>query len=458
MVLKELATAYLILTTLSFYPSELAYPPLRTTPSWIASFDKSSVIIALPAERSIALYDLSSGNLWRVELGFAPEGLAVSGRSALVYSRLDEVFAVVDVDRLIPVSEVRMRIEGVWPINDGFIVHKGTGLSLVDLKGEELRYLKVDAVSDPWYVSAHGRTVWFVGGDLRTVYVLDVERWEARKVATHSKMVSAIAAFSEDTVAVASEGWIGTYRTNGESRAFELPYQVSSRTKLFPAKAGRVIFIDEAYRSIGLLGIDLKWHSLLEITPSLTTSPSPSKVYVFDLAQRKLNYYDVTFKPEIRDVKLDVRGGQWLQVEATLRDLDGDLISYSPSVLLKAADGSVTMAAMRSIGGDRFAANVDLREFSGEVEITITAADTEGNQAESQPYKVKVDRGGVEVVTFTTAATGTAQTTPQAGASSQLTDLLIFSVELAFFAVIVMSIVLIALRTRKRSRKRIRRG
>ncbi|MDW8041628.1 MAG: hypothetical protein RMJ75_02330 [Nitrososphaerota archaeon] len=455
--MRALTTAFLTLALISFYPSDLTYPPLRSTPSMIVPFGQGSLVMALPSERSVAVYELDSGNLWRLELGFAPEGVAVSGNVALAYSRLGGA-VILNLDRLTPVREVRGRIQGAWPIDGGFVVHRGAGLSRLDLDGEELRYLRVETAEGQRYISVHGKTVWFVGVDLRTIYAMDLESWEARRVASHNRMISSIAALSEETVAVASEGWIGTYRINGESRSFDLPYQTSSNVILFPAKAGRVIFIDETKRAIGLLGSGVRWHSFLEITPTLVTSPSPSRVFVFDTAQGKLNYYDMRFKPEITDVKLEVRGGPSVYVEATVRDMDGDLLSYSPSAAIRAGNGSIVFSPMRSIGGDRFAATVDLRGFSGDLEITVTASDVEGNQAESQPYRLSVGRDRVVVGTPPTPETGTTRVPQQTGTSMQLTDLLVFSVELAFFAVLVMSLVLIALRSRRRGRKRAKRG
>lgn len=449
-------TALLILALVSFYPTEVAYPPVKSTPSSIAVTAQGTVLLALPAERSIALFDPGSGSLWKVELGFAPDGLAVSGTRALVYSRVGGLFAIVDVERLMPVREVRMRVEGAWRVQGGFLVHRGTGLTLVGLDGEELRYLRVGASSSPWHVSSSGRTVWFVGDDLRSIHALDLERWEARRVAAHHSMVSSIAALSEEAVAVASEGWIGIYRLDGSSSPLELPVRVSSRVVVIPAKAGRVAFVDQAEERIGLVGGGVKWHSLTDVRPDLVASPSPARVYVFDVSQAKADYYDLTFRPEVSDVKLEARGGPAVYVEATVRDLDGDLLEGGVSVRLSAPGGPV-VASMRPIGGDRFAATVDLRGHGGELEVVVVAVDGEGNQAESEPRRIEVKGESAVVVTTPSQGAGGGQTGPQAGAPLRLSDLLAFSVELTFFAVLLAALALVAARSKRRERRRPRR-
>lgn len=448
--------ALLVVALVSFYPSEVAYPPVKSTPSSIAVIRDGRALLTLPAERSVAVFDIGSGSLWKVELGFAPDGLAVSGSRALAYSRLGGVYVVVDVERLTPLREFRTRIEGVWPVPGGFLVHKGAGLSLLDLDGEELRYLRVGASSIPWHVSSSGRTVWFVGEDLRSIHALDLERWEVRRVATHQGMISSIAALSEEAVAVASEAWIGVYRIDGSSRALELPYRVSSRVLVLPAKASRVVFVDQAEGRIGMVGGGVKWHSLTGVKPDLVASPSPSRVYVFDVSQMKADYYDMTFRPEVSGVKLEAKSGPSVHVEATVRDLDGDLLEGGVSVRLNTPGGPI-VAAMRPIGGERFATTVDLRGYTGELEVVVVAVDGEGNEAESQPQRIEVKGESAVVVTTPTQVAGTGQTSPQAGAPLPLSDLLAFSVELAFFAVLLAALALVAVRGRRRERRRSRR-
>jgi hypothetical protein len=271
----------------------------------------------------------------------------------------------------------------------------------------------------------------------------------------HDDKITSVLAISEDRAAISSRGYIGIVRADGSRKDLKLPYSVSELTKLFPAKAGRVVFVDEISKVVGIIGEDLVEYRVVEEFATLITSPAPSKLFMLDPSASKLLLYDLTFVPEIREAKFSVAGRSTVRVEAVVVDADRDIEPGQPQVVVDDGKGNRIIVPMRAVSGDRYSADVDLSAFSGRLTLKVVARDEEGHGAESRAYEVEVGDGEIRTATALTV-TATTDTSP-AQSAPDIQQLLLMSVELLFFLVLVGALVLVALRARRTGRGRSRR-
>ena len=240
------------------------------------------MVMALPAERSMALYEVGTGSLWRIGLGFQVEGVVASGDRSIAYSRIQQRAAVIDLKSRTALKELVMRIEAAWPYREGFVLHDGTRFTVLGPENEVIRSVKIGYAGSPWSGSAFGSYFWFVGEDLTTLYVLNIVSGEVKQVYKHNDKITSVLALSEDRAAISSKGYIGIIGADGTRKDLRLPYSVSELTRLFPAKAGRIVFVDEIHKVVGIIGEDLVEYRVVEELTGLITSPAPSKLYVLD--------------------------------------------------------------------------------------------------------------------------------------------------------------------------------
>jgi len=445
----------MVLSTIIIYPQQLAYPPLGTYPSSISSPGTDALILALPAERSVTVYEIGTGSLWRIELGFQPEDVVVSGYRCLAYSRIQRRAVVIDLVSRKVLNEFEMRVEAAWAYEDGFVVHDGQRIILIGPENEVVRSLRTGYAGSPWSGSAFGKSFWYVGDDLKTLNVLDIESGESKMVYKHDDKITSVLAISEDRAAISSRGYIGIVRADGSRKDLKLPYSVSELTRLFPAKAGRVVFVDEISKVVGIIGEDLVEYRVVEEFATLITSPAPSKLFMLDPSASKLLLYDLTFVPEIREAKFSVAGRSTVRVEAVVVDADRDIEPGQPQVVVDDGKGNRIIVPMRAVSGDRYSADVDLSAFSGRLTLKVVARDEEGHGAESRAYEVEVGDGEIRTATALTV-TATTDTSP-AQSAPDIQQFLLMSVELLFFLVLVGALVLVALRARRTGRGRSRR-
>jgi hypothetical protein len=447
--------ALLVLSAIIVYPQQLAYPPIGTLPTSISSPGANALVMALPAERSMALYEVGTGSLWRIGLGFQVEGVVASGDRSIAYSRIQQRAAVIDLKSRTALKELVMRIEAAWPYREGFVLHDGTRFTVLGPENEVIRSVKIGYAGSPWSGSAFGSYFWFVGEDLTTLYVLNIVSGEVKQVYKHNDKITSVLALSEDRAAISSKGYIGIIGADGTRKDLRLPYSVSELTRLFPAKAGRMVFVDEISKVVGIIGEDLVEYRVVEELTGLITSPAPSKLYVLDPSASKLYLFDLTFEPEIREARFSVAGKSSVRVEAVVVDVDRDIETGYPHVVVDDGRGSRVIVPMRAISGDRYSADVDLSSFNGKLSLRVVVRDEEGHIVESKAYEVTVDEGEIRTATALTV-TATANTSPIQGATG-VQQFLLLSVELLFFLILMGALALFALRARRTGKGRSRR-
>jgi len=413
------------------------------------------LILALPAERSVTLYEIGTDSLWRVDLGFQPENVVASGDRCLAYSRIQQKAAVISLVSRRVLKEFEMRVEAAWAYEDGFVIHDGLGIKVLGPENEIVRSVRTGYAGSPWTGSAFGKSFWYVGDDLKTLNVLDIESGKSRQVYKHNDKITSVLAISEDRAAISSRGYIGIIWADGSRKDLKLPYPVSELTRLFPAKAGRIVFVDEISKVVGIIGEDLVEYRVVEEFADLITSPAPSKLYMLDPSARKLLLYDLTFMPEIRETRFSVAGRSTVRVEAVVVDADRDIEPGQPQVVVDDGKGKTIIVPMRAVSGDRYSADVDLSAFNGRLTMKVVVRDEEGHGAESRDYEVEVVDGEIRTATVltVTATTGT----PPAQSAPSIQQFLLMSVEVLFFLVLIGALALVALRGRRLGRGRSRR-
>jgi len=436
------------------FPNQLPYPPLDTTPSAVSSPAVNVLVMALPTERAVVVYEIDSGSLWRIGLGFVPEGVVSSGDRALAYSRIQQKAALLDLRARAVLREIDVRVEAAWPAANGFLVHDGLKLIVLSPDGEIVRDFKTGYAGSPWSGSAKGNAFWFVGEDLVTLNLLDLSTGQIRQVYKHNDKITAVLALTENSAAISSKGYMGIIRSDGTRRDLKIPYQVSEATFLFPAKAGRVVFVDLIHRVVGIIGEDLAEHRVVERLTFALASPAPSKLYVLDPSAKTLDLFDLTFEPEIREARFLVTGKSTIRVEAVVVDLDKDAEPGFPQVVVEDSKGTRTIVPMRALPDSRYSADVDLRDLRGTATVRVVVRDEEGHVAQSKEYRVEVEAGEIKTTTGLTV-TNTVTSPAQTGRETQ--QLLLSSVELTFFLVLVGALVLVALRARRTGRSRARK-
>ncbi len=405
----------------------------------------------MPAERSAVLYDVRSDSLWRIKLDFQPESVVASNDRFLAYSRIQQRAAVIDL-RSRTISKVfEIRVEAAWSYKGGFVLHDGSRFIVIGNDNEIVISVRSDYAGSIWAGSAFGKSFWFVGEDLRTLKVLDIDTGEIRQIYKHDNKITSVLAISEERVAISSRNYIGIIGADGSRKDLKLPYPISELTKLFSAKAGRVIFVDEISKVVGIIGEDLVEYRVVEELTSFLTSPAPSKLYVLDPAASKLYLYDLTLEPEIRETKFSIAGRSTIRVEAVVVDLDKDIEPGHPQVIVDDGKGNRLIVPMRTVSGERYWADVDLSTFNGKVSVKVVVQDEEGHSVESRTFEVSVDNG--EVRTTTELVVTVATSTPAEKAAQGVQQLLFASVELLFFLILVGALVLSALKARRIGRR-----
>jgi len=447
--------ALLVMSAIIIYPQQLAYPPIGASPTSVSSPGTNALVLALPAERSVALYEVGTGSLWRIGLSFQAEGVVVSGDRSIAYSRIQQKAAVIDLRSRTALKELEIRVEAAWPYNQGFVIHDGTRLIVLGPENEIVRSVRIGYAGSPWSGSAFGNSFWFVGEDLTTLYVFNIVSGNVKQVYKHNDKITSVLALSESRAAISSKSYIGIIGADGSRKVLKLPYSVSELTRLFPAKAGRMVFVDEIHKVVGIIGEDLVEYRVVEELAGLITSPAPSKLYVIDPSASKLYLFDLTFEPEIREVRFSVAGKSTVRVEAVVVDADRDVETGYPHVVVDDGKGSRIVVPMRAVSGDRYSADVDLISFNGKLSLRVVVRDEEGHIVESKAYEVTVDEGEIRTATALTV-TATANTSPIQGAAG-VQQLLLLSVELLFFLILMGALVLFALRARKTGRGQSRR-
>ncbi len=446
----------LVLPAIIIYPQPLTYPPLETYPSSISSPGVNALIMALPAERSVTLYDVGTGSLWRIGLGFQPENVVSSGDRSFAYSRIQQRAAVIDLKSRTVLKEFDLLVEDAWAYEKGFIVHDGLRIIVLGPDNEVVRIVTTGYAGHPWSGSAFGDSFWFVGSDLMTLNVLDIGSGGIRQVYKHNTKITSVLAISEERAAISSAGYIGIIGVDGSRKDLKLPYPVSELTRLFPAKAGRVVFVDLISKVVGIIGEDLVEYRVVEELTDMIASPGPSKLYVLDPSASELFLYNLTFKPEVREARFSVVGRSTVRVEAVVVDADRDIEPGHPQVIVDDGRGSRVILPMRAVIGDRYTADVDLSSFSGKLSIWVAARDEEGHGIESRAYEVEVDNGAIRTTTEL-AVTVTTVTSPTIAVPG-VQELLLVSVELLFFLILIGALALFAVRARRagggRRRKR----
>jgi len=445
----------LVLSAIIIYPQQLAYPPIGTSPTSISSPGTNVLMLALPAERSVALYDIGTGSLWGISLGFQAEGVVASGGRSLAYSRIQQRAAVIDLKSRAVLKELEMRVEAAWPYKEGFVVHDGMRFIILGPENEVVRSVRIGYAGSPWSGSAFGNSFWFVGEDLMTLNVLDIGSSEVKQVYKHNAKITSVLALSEDRAAISSKGYIGIIGADGARKDLRLSYPVSELTRLFPAKAGRMLFVDEISKVVGIIGEDLVEYRVVEELTGLIASPAPSKLYMLDPSASKLFLFDLTFEPEIREAKFSVAGKSTVRVEAVVVDADRDIEPGYPHVMVDDSRGNRLIVPMWAISGDRYSADVDLSPFNGKLSLKVVVKDEEGHSVESRAYEVSVDNGEIRTTTALTV-TATRGTSPTQGVPG-VQQFLLLSVELLFFLILIGALVLVALRARRTGRGRSRR-
>jgi hypothetical protein len=413
------------------------------------------LVLALPAERSVALYDIGTGSLWRIALGFQAEGVVASSERSLAYSRIQQKAAAIDLKSRTVLKELEMRVEAAWPYKEGFVLHDGMKLVVLGPENEVVRYVRTGYAGSPWSGSAFGSSFWFVGEDLMTLNALNIGSSEVKQVYKHNDKITSVLALSEDRAAISSKGYIGIIGADGSRKDLKLPYSVSELTRLFPAKAGRIVFVDEIHKVVGIIGEDLVEYRVVEELSGLITSPAPSKLYVLDPSTTRLYLFDLTFEPEIREARFSVAGKSSVRVEVVVVDVDRDIETGYPHVVVDDGRGSRVIVPMRAISGDRYSADVDLSSFNGKLSLRVVVRDEEGHVVESKAYEVTIDNGEIRTATALTVTT-TAGTSPMQEVPG-VQQFLLLSVELLFFLILMAALVLVAMRARRTGKGRSRR-